>query len=88
MEVNPFSNPEDNYFYLVFNPKLKITKRRGCLNPGPEQRFSHRPAGTDHMNFYEFVVFGNVMFIKNFLGLKTEEASESYCVKFSSGATF
>jgi len=83
VEVNPFSNTEDNFFTSFLNPKLKVTKRTGRLNPGPELRLSHRPAGTDHINFYEFVVFRNVKLIKNFMGLKTEKASKSYCFTFS-----
>ena len=86
MDVNPFSNPEDNYFYLVFEPK--ITKRTGCLNPGPELRLSQWPAGTDYINFYEFVVFRNVKFITHFMGMKTEEVSRILLVKFSTSATF
>jgi len=40
-------------------------------------RLSHLPAGTDHIIFYEFLVFGIVRLIKNFMELKRDEASES-----------
>ena len=33
MEVNPFSNPEDNYFYLVFEPKIKNYQENRALEP-------------------------------------------------------